>query len=144
MNINIQNRKARHDYFILDTLECGIALHGNEVKSICNGKASIKEAWCVIQNQELILKNMHITPWETANRFDVDEKRDRRLLAHKSEIRKLAHKVAEDGITLVPLRIYYANGKIKVEIGICKGKHNYDKRNTLKQRDTERKIARYV
>lgn len=144
MNINIQNRKAHHDYFILDTLECGIALRGNEVKSICNGKASIKEAWCVIQNQELILKNMHITPWETANRFDVDEKRDRRLLAHKSEIRKLTHKVAEDGITLVPLRIYYANGKIKVEIGICKGKHNYDKRNTLKQRDTERRIARYV
>lgn len=139
----IENRKARYDYFIEKTLECGIALSGNEVKSIRDGKASIKESWVAIENNELMIKQMNITAWTTANKFDIDEIRDRRLLAHKKEIKDLARKTSLQGYALVPLKVYFVNGKAKVEIGLCKGKHNYDKRQVEKDRQIKRDIERY-
>lgn len=141
-NTVILNKKAKHDYTVLNTLECGIALQGHEVKSICNGMCSIKEAWCEIQNGNLVLVNAHITKYEKAMDFDCDEKRDRQLLAHKAQIRQLASEVKESGVTLIPLNLHFANHKCKVTVGICKGKHAYDKRQTLKDRDVKRQIAR--
>ena len=142
-NINIENRKARHDYFIGDTLECGIALKGNEVKSIRDGQVSIKESWVAIENNELFIKQMHITPWKTANSFDVDENRDRKLLAHKKEIKDLEKAIKIDGYTLVPLKVYInSSGKCKVLISVAKGKHDYDKRESEKQKQIEKDIRR--
>lgn len=138
----IENRKARHDYFIEKELECGISLVGNEVKSIKAGMASIKEAYCSIKDGTLIVSGMRVTKWDTANKFDVDELRDRVLLAHKREILNLAQKVKLDGYTLVPLKIYESRGKLKMSIGLCKGKHNYDKRESLKQKQVARDIDR--
>lgn len=137
----IENRKAKYDYFIDETLECGIELRGNEVKSIRSGKASIKEAWVSVESGEMVIKQMHITPWETSNRYDVSEVRERKLLAHKAEIRKLSRAVQRDGYTLVPLKMYFSdNGKCKVLVGLCKGKKNYDKREAQKERDIKRSI----
>lgn len=137
----IENRKAKYDYFIEETLECGIELRGNEVKSIRSGKASIKEAWVSVENGEMVIKQMHITPWETSNRYDVSEVRERKLLEHKAEIRKLSRAVQRDGYTLVPLKVYFSdNGKCKVLVGLCKGKKNYDKREAQKERDIKRSI----
>lgn len=141
-SIEIKNKKAYFNYNILEELECGISLRGNEVKSIRSGMCSIKEAWCTIQNGELVIKQMHITQWETANRFDVDENRDRVLLAHKSEINKMIGQLKEKGIALVPLKLYVKGGKVKVLVGVCKGKKLYDKRETIKQRDINREIQR--
>ena len=138
----IENRKVHHNYFVEDTLECGISLRGNEIKSIIAGMCNINEAWCSIENGQLILHNMYIAKYETANVYDVNERRDRVLLAHKSEIRKLASKIAEQGYTLAPIKVYWEKQYCKVKIGICKGKHNYDKRNTLKEKDTKRDIER--
>ena len=138
----IENRKARHDYFVEDTVECGIVLRGNEVKSIRDGKASIKDAWVAIENGRLVLKKAHISAWGTANSFDVDETRDRGLLAHKSEIVDMGRKIVAQGYTLVPLKIYFSGRSAKVLVGICKGKRNYDKRATEKARDVEREIRR--
>lgn len=140
--ITIENKKAYFDYFIDDTLECGISLNGNEVKSIRSGMASIKGAWCQIQNNTLVLRGMHITKWDTSNTFDIDEDRERILLAHKKEILSLQDKVKLKGITLVPLRVYFSRNKCKVLIGICRGKHTYDKRECQKERDAKREIAR--
>ena len=140
--ITIENRKARHDYFVLETLICGIELRGNEVKSIRSGMCNINNAWIDIKNNELFIKNMHITKYDTANTFDVDVLRDRRLLVHKREILKLAQKVKEQGITLIPLEVFFDKQYCKVELGICKGKHNYDKRQTLKEKQTNREIDR--
>lgn len=140
--MEIQNKKAYHDYFVDETLECGIALRGNEVKSIRKGKANVKEAWVTVQDGNLVLRGMHISKWETANNFDTDEDRERRLLAHKYEIRKLYDKVQKDGVTLIPLKIYFVKGKCKVLVGVCRGKHNYDKREAIKDRDTKREISR--
>lgn len=145
MNIRVfaENRKAHHDYFIVYELECGIELKGTEVKSIRKSSVSIKEAWCDINNDELIIKGMHIAPYEQGNRFNVDEKRDRKLLAHKTEILRLNQDVAAKGMTIIPLKVYAAaNGKIKVQIALCKGKHTYDKREALKEKDIKREIAR--
>lgn len=138
----IENRKAHYDYYVEETLECGIELRGNEVKSIRDGKASIKESWVIIENGELLIKQMHITAWETANKFDVDENRVRKLLAHKSEIRDLDKKVQRDGYTLVPLKVYFVNGRAKALVGLCKGKHNYDKRAVEKTKQAMRDIDR--
>lgn len=141
--MTIENRAASHEYFILETLECGIELRGNEVKSIRAGKASIKEAWVGIEDGQMFIKQMHITPWETANRFDVDEKRNKRLLAHKSEIRKLYSKVKQDGVTLIPLKIYFnEDGRCKMLLGVCKGKKLYDKRESAKEEVAKRDIER--
>lgn len=138
----IENRSAYHEYFVEDTLECGISLRGNEVKSIRAGKANIKESWCQVQNGQLMIRGMFISKWDTANAFDVDERRERVLLAHKSEINKLSSKVSEKGMTLVPLKVYFVKGKCKVEVGVCKGKKLYDKRDSLKNRQVLRDISR--
>lgn len=138
----IENRKAYHDYFIDETLECGISLRGNEVKSIRKGACSLRESWCSIQDGNLILRGMHISRYETANMFDIDEDRERQLLAHKKEISRLADLVKVVGVTLVPLRLYFKGNRCKVLIGVCRGKHNYDKRNTLKERQVRRDIDR--
>lgn len=141
--MNIENKKAYHDYFVDETLECGISLRGNEVKSIREGMCNIKESWVRIQDGQLVIRGMHISRWSTANMFDVDEDRERILLAHKKEILKLAEKVKLDGVTLVPLKVYFSdNSKCKVLIGVCKGKHTYDKREALKNKQTKRDIAR--
>lgn len=144
MNVNINNKKAYHEYQVLEKLECGIALKGNEVKSILAGKASIKEAWCDIKDHQLIIHGMHITPWHTANAFDVEERRDRTLLAHKSEIRKLLQAKQQKGMTIIPLHVTYTNNHVKVIIGICQGKKLHDKRQDLKERQTKREIARQL
>ena len=142
-NIEIENRKAKYDYYIEDTLECGIELKGNEVKSIRNGSCNITDAWCQIQNNQLVIRGMHISKWSTSNTYDLlDETRERRLLAHKKEIYKLADKVAINGMTLIPLKVYLSNNKIKVLVGLCKGKHNYDKRQSIKERQMKRDIER--
>ena len=144
-NICIENRKARHDYFIDETIECGIELRGNEVKSIRHGMASIKESWVDIVDNELIIKQMYITSWETSNKFDVDENRNRRLLVHKNEIISLNKDIKQQRYTIVPLKVYITdNGKVKVLIGVAKGKHNYDKRQTEKERQIQLDIRRSV
>ena len=140
--MNIENKKARFDYTVLESIECGISLKGNEVKSIKNGMVTIKDTWISIENDELIIKNMNVTPWETTNTFDIDVKRDRRLLAHKHEIRRLKQVVSEKGLTLIPLKLYATNGKIKCCVGLCKGKKLYDKRESLKKADNMRDINR--
>lgn len=141
-NITIENRKVYHDYFVEEQLECGISLLGNEVKSLRSGKASIKESWIAIENGQLLIKKMHISGWETANKFDVDETRVRVLLAHSKEIRELNTKVQRDGYTLMPLKIYFKGGRAKMLIGLCKGKHNWDKRQVEKEKQSKRDIAR--
>lgn len=140
--ITIENKKAYHDYFVDETLECGISLRGNEVKSIRAGQCSIKEAWCQVQDGNLVVRGMHIKKYDTANTYDVDEDRERQLLAHKKEISKLFGVIQTDGVTLIPLKVYFNNGKCKVLVGVCRGKHNYDKRATLKERQVKRDIDR--
>lgn len=140
--MSIVNRKAYHDYFVEEELECGISLRGNEVKSIRDGKANIKEAWCTVQDGNLVLRGMHISKWGTANSFDVDETRERQLLVHKKEIRDLSKAVSVDGVTLIPLKLYFKNGKCKVLLGVCRGKKLYDKRHTLKEKQVSRDIER--
>ena len=142
MKVLAENRKARHDYFIEDTLECGIELKGTEVKSIRQGKVSIKEAWCDVENNELVIKGMNISPYEQGSIFNVDPLRVRKLLAHKSEIRELNIEKMQQGMTLIPIKIYLSNGRVKVEVGICKGKKNYDKRQSIKEKDIKRDNAR--
>lgn len=130
-----RNKKANFDYFILDKYECGIALEGNEVKSIRAGKVSIKESYVKIMHSELYILNMHIKAYEFSNvNFKIDETRNRKLLVHKKEIRKLKEKIQEKGLTLVPLSVYTSGKYIKIEIALAKGKKNYDKRETLKQK----------
>ena len=144
----IENRKAYHDYFVLEKLECGIELKGHEIKSIRAGKCNLKDSWGYVttgsNKNELFLSGMHITKYSYAMDIDVDEDRDKRLLAHKGEIRKLLRQTAEEGLTLVPLKVYFTNGKCKVKLGLCKGKKNYDKRNCLKEKDIKREMARHM
>ena len=140
--MTIENKKAYHDYFVDETLECGIQLRGNEVKSIRSSMCSIKEAWCQVQNNELVIRGMHITKWGTTNLFDIDEDRERVLLAHKKEIRVLGEKVKEKGVSIIPLKVYFKNGKCKVLIGVCRGKKLYDKREALKDMQVKRDINR--
>ena len=137
------NKKAYFDYFVLDKYECGIELFGTEVKSIRMGQCSIKEAWVRIDNKlEVYIMGMHINPYERGNIFNKDPLRVRKLLLHKIEIRKLSSKLNEKGLTLVPLQVYLKSGLVKVELGLCQGKKNYDKRDTLKAKDNKREIAR--
>lgn len=139
----IENRKARYNYFIEDTIECGISLRGNEVKSIYEGMCNIKDSWVQIQNGNLVIRGMHITPWITSNSYDIDVDREVQLLAHKKEIIKLENKLKTDGYTLIPLKIYFNDkAKCKMLVGICKGKHTYDKRNALKEKQIKRDIER--
>jgi len=137
------NKKAYHEYFVLEKLECGIVLTGTEIKSIREGRCSIKEAWCNIVGEELFINGMHIAKYENGNISNHEELRVRKLLAHKKEINKLMGIVSQQGYTLTPLEIYLnSSGKAKVLLGICKGKRNYDKRQTLKDKDTKRAIER--
>lgn len=136
------NKKAYHDYFIDETYEAGVALHGTEVKSMRMGKCSIKESFIRIENGEVFVYGMHVSPYEKGNIFNKDPLRVRKLLMHKYEINKLTGKVAEKGYTLVPLQVYFKEGKVKVEIGLARGKKLYDKRETIAKKDARRETER--
>lgn len=136
------NKKAYHDYFILENFETGIALHGTEVKSLRMGKCSIKESFVQIEHGEVFVYGMHISPYEKGNIFNKDPLRTRKLLLHQYEIRKIAAKIAEKGFTLVPLKVYFKGSLVKVEIGIAKGKKLYDKRQTIAKNDQRREAER--
>lgn len=137
-----ENRRARHDYFIEETIEAGIALTGTEVKSLRLGRASLQDSFARVENGEVFLYNMHISPYEKGNRFNHDPKRVRRLLLHKAEIRRLIGKTRQRGYTLIPLRLYFTGrGYAKVELALAKGKKLYDKREDIARRDAERQIA---
>lgn len=141
-----QNKKAYFDYFIEETVEAGIVLKGAEVKSIKQKNCSLRDCFCHVENGELILKNFYIAPYKMGA-VSLEERRDRKLLLHRREINRYIGKCKEKGYTLIPTKIYFSKNKVKVELGLAKGKHTYDKRETLKQRDinrdTEREIARY-
>ena len=136
------NKKAYHDYFIDETYEAGVALHGTEVKSLRMGKCSIKESFVRIENGEVFVYGMHISPYEKGNIFNKDPLRIKKLLLHRYEINKLAGKAAEKGYTLVPLQVYFKNGKAKVEIGLARGKKLYDKRQDIAKKDMRRETER--
>ncbi len=138
----IQNKKARHDYFIEDTLECGIELFGTEVKSLRRGQSNLKDSYAQVKNGELFLVGMHISPYEQGNIYNRDPFRTRKLLAHKSEIKRLGVRQQQDGMSLVPLRVYLKDGKVKIEIAVAKGKKLYDKRHTIAARDAGREMER--
>lgn len=139
-----ENRKARHDYFVEETIEAGIELVGTEVKSIRAGRTNLKDCYADIYRGEVFIKNMHISPYEQGNIFNVDPVRERKLLLHKNEIRKLDSLVSRDGYTLVPLSLYLKNGKVKVSLGVCKGKKNYDKRDAMIEKAQKRDIDRAI
>ncbi len=136
------NKKAYHDYFILDTYEAGIALHGTEVKSLRMGKCSIKESFIRVENGEMFIYGMHISPYEKGNIFNKDPLRVRRLLLHKAEINKMLGKTKEKGMSIVPLKVYFKGSLVKVEIGLAKGKKLYDKRQDIAKKDQKREAER--
>ena len=136
------NKKAYHDYFILEKYEAGLVLHGTEVKSLRMGKCSIKEAFIRVEDGEMYIYGMHISPYEKGNIFNKDPLRVKKLLLHKYEINKLLGKIKEKGYTLVPLQVYFKDGKVKVEIGLAKGKKLYDKRETIAKKDQKREAQR--
>jgi SsrA-binding protein len=142
IKIVTENRKARHDYFIEETYEAGIVLAGTEVKSLRAGRANLKDSYAQVENGEMFLFNMHISPYEQGNRFNVDPVRPRKLLLHKREINRLLGKVKQQGLTLVPLKVYFKKGRAKVELALAKGKKVYDKRKTMAERDAQREMAR--
>lgn len=142
MSVITTNRKAWHDYFVLDTYETGIVLTGAEVKSLRAAKVNLQDSFCVFLNGEIYLRNAQITPYDKGSFFNAEATRDRKLLMHSKEIQKLKSKSSEKGLSVVPLKLYFKQALIKVEIALCQGKKNYDKRETLKQRDVEREIQR--
>ena len=137
-----QNKKAYHEYFILEKYEAGIELFGTEVKSIRQGKINLKDSWCQIKNGEIFVCGMHISPYEQGNIFNVDPMRPKKLLMHKLEIRKLDSKVSEKGVTLVPLQVYFKDGRAKMEIGLARGKKLYDKREDIAKKDQLREAQK--
>ncbi len=137
-----QNKKARHDYSILDTMEAGIVLQGTEIKSIRNSRINLKDGFVRVRNGEAFLYNVHISPYEQGNLFNHDPLRTRKLLLHKKQIQKLFGETKTAGVTVVPLKVYIKDGYAKVLIGIAKGKREYDKRETLKRKDQDRQISR--
>ena len=145
MKVICENREVRHEYFIIDTFEAGISLDGGEVKSIRLGNVNLKDSFCAISNSSMFLKNMHVSVYDKSGAYNVREaKRDRRLLLHKCEIRRLLAKSSEKGFTIVPLKLYFKDALIKVEIGLCKGKHTFDKKQTLMDRDRKREMEREI
>lgn len=140
--MEILNREAKHNYFIIDTYEAGIVLTGTEIKSIRNGKCNLKDSYAILKNNEIYLLNTHISSYDKGNIFNHEETRTRKLLLHKQEIIKLNNKVNLEGYTLIPLKIYFVKGKAKVLIGVCKGKKTYDKKETLKERDIAREMQK--
>ena len=137
-----ENRKARHDYFIEEAYEAGIALTGTEVKSLRAGKANLKDSYAKVENGEMFICNMHISPYEQGNRYNVDPVRNRKLLLHKTEINRLFGKVKQQGLTLVPIKLYFKRGRVKVELALAKGKKTYDKRDDMAKKDAEREVER--
>ena len=144
IKVEILNRKANFDYAIEDAYEAGVALKGTEVKSIRNGKANIKDSYAIVRNDEMFLINTHISLYEEGNNFNHEETRTRKLLLHKKEILKLKNKVEMEGYTLIPLKLYFVKQRVKVLIGLAKGKKNYDKRETIKKRDVEREMRKTI
>ena len=142
IKIAAQNRKAYHDYFVEERYEAGIELAGTEVKSIRGGRVNLKDSYCVAKDGELFALSMHISPYEQGNIFNKDPRRPRRLLAHKAEIRRLGQQIKLQGYTLVPLSLYFKKGRVKLELGLCKGKKLYDKRASAAARDAKRDIDR--
>ena len=140
--IEIQNKKAKFDYEILDAYEAGIVLTGTEIKSIRDGKAQLKDSYAVIKNGEVFLLNMHISHYEQGNIFNHNETRTRKLLLHKKEILKLRDRVEIEGLTLVPIKLYFKGNKAKILIGVAKGKKTYDKRESIKKRDIDRDLKK--
>lgn len=140
--MEIVNRKARYEYEVIDTYEAGIALTGTEIKSIRNGNANIKDSYAIVRNNEVFLLNMFISEYKEGNIFNHDETRTRKLLLHKNEIKKINDKIKLKGLTLVPLKLYFVRGKAKIEIGVARGKHTYNKKETIKQRDIEREMKK--
>lgn len=136
--IEIKNRKAYFDYFIESEYECGIVLTGTEIKSIRKGSANLKDTYARIKNDEVFILNMYIAPYEEGNRFNVPERRERKLLLHKHEILKLKGQVIKEGYSLIPLKLYFKGNNAKILLGLCKGKKLYDKRQTIKERDLAR------
>ena len=137
-----ENRKARHDYFILESYEAGIELTGTEVKSIRDGGLNLKDSWIAIEEGEAFIKQMHISPYEKGNIFNKDPLRERKLLLHKREIMKLLGQVKQGGLTLIPISVYFKGSRVKVQVGLCKGKKLHDKRDSIAQRDAKRTIDR--
>ena len=136
------NREARHEYFVEEEYEAGIELQGTEVKSIRAGTLNLKDAWCGIKDGELILNQMHISPYDHGNRFNPYSRRPRRLLMHKREVMRLYGKVKQDGFALIPLSVYFKGSRVKIKVGLCKGKKLYDKRQSAAERDAKRQIDR--
>ncbi len=143
-NTIAQNKKAFHDYFVIESYETGIELCGTEVKALRQGKVNLKDAWCTVEDGELWVKGMHISPYEQGNLFNRDPMRVRRLLMHKKEILKLYGTVKQDGFSLIPLSLYFKGSRVKLKLGLCKGKKQYDKRNDMAQRQAKRDIERAV
>lgn len=142
--MEIINRKAQHDYFVLETLEAGIVLTGTEIKSIRDGKCNIKDCYGIIRNHEIFLLNMFVSPYKEGNIFNHEETRNRKLLLHKKEIKKVEEAVNLKGLTLIPLKLYFKNNILKVALGICRGKKDYDKRESIKERDIKREALRNI
>ncbi|KNF10111.1 SsrA-binding protein SmpB [Gottschalkia purinilytica] len=138
------NRKARHDFFIEDTMETGIVLTGTEVKSMRQGRLNLKDSYAMVENGEVFIHNMHISPYEQGNIYNVDPLRKRKLLLNKSEIRKLIGYITQKGYSLIPLSAYLKNGKVKIELSLAKGKKLYDKRQDIAKKDAERRIRRHL
>lgn len=142
--MEILNRKARHDYFIETEYECGISLLGTEVKSIRNGNCNIGDSYAIIRKGEVFILNMFIGIYKEGNIFNHVEKRTRKLLMHKKEILKISNKIKLEGYTLIPLKVYLKNNKVKILLGLCKGKKDYDKRESIKERDIKRQLAKNI
>ena len=142
VKIIANNKKAYHEYFVLEKFEAGIELHGTEVKSIRAGRINLKESWCMIKNGEIFVNGMHISPYEQGNIFNKDPFRVRKLLMHRKEIDRLFGKIKQEGLTLIPTSVYFKNSRVKVEIGLCKGKNLHDKRETLAKKQAARDIDR--
>lgn len=139
-----ENRKARHEYFVIESMETGIELVGTEVKSLRLGQVNLKDSWCSIDNGELFIKGMHISPYEKGNIFNRDPIRVRKLLMHRKEINRIFGKIKQDGLTLIPLSLYFKGSRVKVQLGLCKGKKLYDKREDAAKKDAKRQIERAV
>lgn len=142
IKIIAENRKAFHDYFIEETYECGIVLSGTEVKSLRAGKVNLKDSYCQVKNSEMWLIGVHISPYEQGNRYNLDPMRNRKLLMHRNEITRLFSKTKLDGLTLVPTKCYFKDGKVKFEIGLARGKKDYDKRDAIAEKQAKRDIDR--
>ncbi len=142
IKIVASNKKAYHEYFVLEKFEAGIELVGTEVKSIRAGRVNLKESWCMIKNGEIFVNGMHISPYEQGNIFNKDPFRIRKLLMHKKEIDRLFGKIKQDGLTLIPTSVYFKGSKVKIEIGLCKGKNLHDKREALANKQAKRDIDR--